>query len=106
MGNNLQEAINALKEKNQTQKIAKKTTTKSTPPISQVYSIPSTDILLDNLRKAVKLERNNQGLTQREIANKAHLSQATITRAERHMWISIYSLLKIIKALNKELILN
>ena len=51
----------------------------------------------------LKTERNNQGLTQRQIAAKANLSQGTITRAERHGQISIWALLRIVDALGKKI---
>lgn len=87
MSNNLQEALKAIAQQNQ-------------PPKGQ------TAIIREKLQAAIKNERLAQGLTQRKLAHMANMSQASITRAERHGWISLWALLKIAGALNKEIILN
>lgn len=60
----------------------------------------------DKLCASIKTERGMQGLTQRQLASKANMSQGTITRAERHGDISFTCLLRIADALGKEITLN
>lgn len=66
---------------------------------SQVYNTPPTQqpilIALDAIKREIKNERVKQKLTQRDLAAKCGMSQGTITRAERHGWISINCLLRI-----------
>jgi DNA-binding XRE family transcriptional regulator len=49
----------------------------------------------------IRSARMTQGITQRTLASRAGTSQGTITRAECHGWVSIYTLMKIAKGLNK-----
>jgi len=87
MSNNLQEALRAIAQQNK-------------PPKGQ------TAIIREKLQEAIKKERLNQGLTQRKLARMSNMSQATITRAERHGWISFWALIKIANALGKEISLT
>ena len=57
----------------------------------------------DNLKQIVKQERKRLGWTQRELARKADMSQGSITRAEKHGWVSYYAWIKIAHALGKQL---
>ena len=57
----------------------------------------------DNLKQIVKQERKAQGLTQRQLATMANMSQGSITRAEKHGWVSYYAWIKIAHALGKQL---
>ena len=58
---------------------------------------------MTQIQTDMKLERNRLGWTQRDLAKKAKVSQGTITRAERHGWVSIWTMLRIINALGKKL---
>ena len=84
MSNNLQEALKAIAQQNQ-------------PPKDQIT------IIKEKLQESIKNERLAQNLTQRKLAHMANMSQATITRAERHGWISFWALIKIANALGKEI---
>lgn len=80
----------------------------SNPPAqsnpTQIYNMGSgQNGAMAQLCADLRTERNNQGLTQRQLAAKANMSQGTITRAERHGWISIWALLKITSALGKQI---
>ena len=59
--------------------------------------------IMNQLCADIKAERMNQGMTQRDLAHKCGMSQGTITRAERHGWISIWALLRIVDALGKKI---
>lgn len=87
MSNNLTAALQAIAQQNQ-------------PPKDQIT------ILREKLQESIKNERLAQNLTQRKLAHMANMSQASITRAERHGWISLWALLKIATALNKTITLN
>jgi len=97
---NLQAAKDALQRKNT-----------APPPEPEPEPIPTVQInsrtgVRDALRISLKEERNKLGWSQRKLAAKAGLSQGTITRAERHMWISIGCLIRIVDALGKKLTLT
>jgi DNA-binding XRE family transcriptional regulator len=70
------------------------------PPIFTGYKKPGNN-LMQLLQKAIIAERKSQGLTQRQLAYKAGISQGTITRAEQHGYVSIWMMLRIIDALGK-----
>jgi DNA-binding XRE family transcriptional regulator len=91
--NNIQRAIQASKEKKEIEERNKNA------------NILSSNITANRakLKLQLKVERNAQGLTQRQLARKASLSQATITRAERHLWVSNPTLFQIAGALGKEI---
>ena len=100
---NLQEAIKIIQEnaancaqssKNQ-QNISQGYTPHTQPPAP-----PNSKTKLQEL---IRQERKNQKLSQRGLAQRAGCSQGTITRAERHLWISLHCLINIVKALGKEL---
>ena len=74
-------------------------------PIQNLNPSPSQKILT-KLQQEIKQERLNQNLTQRQLAYNAGLSQATITRAERHGWVSLFTMLKIISTLKKSLTIH
>jgi len=57
---------------------------------------------VDSIKASLKAERKNQGLTQRELARRAGVSQGTVTRAESQLWVSLTRLMKIAAALGKE----
>ena len=57
----------------------------------------------NNIMADIKSERRGQGLTQRELAKLAGMSQASITRAERNLWVSYTTIVRIAIALGKEL---
>lgn len=59
-----------------------------------------------NIMNMIKLERKNQHITQRELAARSGMSQGTITRAERHGYISINSLIRIVSGLGKKFIIQ
>ena len=61
---------------------------------------------LTKLMNEIKTERMKQGLTQRQLASMASMSQGSVTRIERHGYMSVWALLKITNALGKEIILN
>lgn len=61
---------------------------------------------MNQLCADLKAERNKQGLTQRDLAAKCGMSQGTMTRAERHGWISIWALIRIADALGKKITLT
>ena len=70
------------------------------------YTLANSAKIEDNrndLMTDIKSERAAQGLTQRELAKKAGMSQASITRAERNLWISNTTIIKIATALGKQL---
>jgi len=56
-----------------------------------------------NLGQLIRKERKAQALTQRNLAYKAGMSQASVTRAEKHGWVSISAWIKLAHALNKQL---
>ena len=64
------------------------------------------DVILQELRAQIRNERRLQGLTQRDLAAKAGLSQSTITRAERYSWISLNCLCRIAMGLGKKVIIS
>ena len=74
MSNNLQEALKAIAQQNQ-------------PPKDQIT------IIKEKLQESIKNERLAQNLTQRKLAHMANMSQASITRAERRGWISLWALI-------------
>lgn len=108
--NQLRAAMVALKEKE------KATTTQ----IEQIQIQPATSFggynhthqqtlitnNAENLRAEIKKERLAQGMTQRELATKSGMSQGTITRAERHLYISMWCLMRIVAALGKSITLK
>ncbi len=61
---------------------------------------------MGKIQASLKAERVAKGLTQRELAVIANMSQGSITRAEKNGWISITTLLRIANALGKEITLN
>lgn len=80
---------------------------KSKPiPVQQAQQKLNPITNMQKIQDSIKAERINQQLTQRELASKSGRSQGTITRIERHGWTSIWTLLKVVEALGKELILN
>ncbi|MFH0767708.1 MAG: helix-turn-helix transcriptional regulator [Bacillota bacterium] len=98
---NLAAAAAALEEKNQM------STGVNAPPVNSTQNKQSIyKNNMDEIQASIKKERNQQGLTQRQLAKKAGMSQGTITRAECHGWVSIWTMLRIINALGKKLILN
>ena len=99
---NLQAAIAALKNNNN----QTASTSSPTNPYQPNPTVSPTRANMLKIQASIKAERNNQGLTQRELAYKAGMSQGTITRAERNGWVSITCILRIANALGKELILN
>jgi DNA-binding XRE family transcriptional regulator len=121
---NLNAAMEALKNKADPQSAATMLTTKelleqmanasmtpinNTPSVVLNGSAGSWEYIREQMQKVqaqIKAERIAQGLTQRQLAYKADMSQGTITRAEKHGWISITCLLKIATALGKEIKLN
>lgn len=58
------------------------------------------------LMEMIRMERKNQHLTQRQLAQKAYTSQGTITRAERHGYVSLWTLITIVNGLGKKLIIQ
>lgn len=114
MSNNLTAAADALKK--QTQPAPPKGVAAAmaalqaiNQPAQAVQAPPAIDPIRLNMEKiqtSMRTERLTQALTQRELAIKANMSQGSITRAERHGWVSINCILKIANALGKELILN
>lgn len=107
--NQLRAAANALKEKSQpkTEQVfdAKTFATIQAINISKNIGEKVTDNW-KNIQEELLKERLAQGLTQREVATKASMSQATVTRAERHMQISLSCLMRIAAALNKKITLK
>jgi ribosome-binding protein aMBF1 (putative translation factor) len=71
-----------------------------TPP---TVSVSPSRTAMQNIQAAIKAERKAQQLTQRQLASKAGMSQASITRLERHGWVSIYTMIRVIDALGKQL---
>lgn len=67
--------------------------------LSQTARMKNRQDIMDD----IKNERFNQGLTQRELAKKAGMSQASITRAERNLWVSLNTIIRITVALGKEI---
>ena len=63
-------------------------------------------VIREKLQAAIKSERLAQGLTQKKLAYKCSMSQATITRAEKRGWISFWALIKIADALGKTISLT
>lgn len=56
-----------------------------------------------HLMSDIKMHRKMQGLSQRALANKAGMSQGTITRAENNLWCSLRTIMRIAEALGKTL---
>lgn len=63
-------------------------------------------ILNRKMQKMIKAERKKQGMTQKELARKTGFSQGTITRAEKHGWISLDCLLRLAAGLGKTINFN
>lgn len=111
MSTNLKAAAEALKKQSQPVPKGISTALKALNAINQPqsnsnpYASPVRSNM-EEIQNGIKKERNSQGMTQRQLANKAGMSQGTITRAERHGWISLTCLFRIANALNKKLILN
>lgn len=61
---------------------------------------------MTDLQKQIKLKRVGLGWTQRQLAQACDMSQGTITRAEKHGWISLNCLIKISIALGEQLMIN
>lgn len=61
---------------------------------------------LKDLGQLLKSERQAQCLTQRQVAQRAGLSETTVGRFEKHGWGSISAVLSIISALNKKITLS
>ena len=61
---------------------------------------------MEKIKAQIKAERIALGWSQRDLADKAGMSQGTITRAEKYGWISIWALLRITNALGKEIALQ
>lgn len=83
-------------------------TNQSAQPITSYYQnqMPNTNVaraMMSTIMQDIKEERLRQGLTQRQLAQKAGMSQATITRAEKNAWVSIWAILRIAAALGKSL---
>jgi DNA-binding XRE family transcriptional regulator len=57
----------------------------------------------DNLRIQIKQLRKAKGWTQRELAKHSGYSQGTITRAEKHLWVSLDCVIGIANALGLNL---
>ncbi len=112
MSNNLKAAAAALKKQSQPTPKGVVAAMAALHAINQPKQTPQTTAInpirlnMDEIKDSVRMERRNQNLTQRELARKANMSQGSITRAERHGWVSINCLLKISNALGKKLILN
>jgi DNA-binding XRE family transcriptional regulator len=66
-------------------------------------SVSPSRTAMQNIQATIKAERKAQQLTQRQLASKAGMSQASITRLERHGWVSIYTMIRVIDALGKQL---
>ena len=98
---NLQATANALKKQKSTQ--LSPTTQPNIIPTPTNNSLNTTQINMQELQDSIKIERKFQKMTQRQLASEANISQGTITRAERHGWVSIYTLMKIANALGKKL---
>ncbi len=62
--------------------------------------------ICESIQEQTKEKRLKQGLTQRELAKKANLSQGTITRAERNGCVSLDAYIRISIALEKPIIIN
>ena len=94
---NLSDAIEALKE------LEIPIPTTPEPTVTQQTQNPATSIrgMSDNIQNNIRTYRKQQGLTQKELGRKCNLSQGTITRAERHMYISLWCLLRIAEGLGK-----
>jgi len=58
---------------------------------------------MDRIKHSIKRERQLKGWTQRDLARESKYSQGTITRAEKHGWISINALISIAEALGKHI---
>lgn len=52
---------------------------------------------------AIKAKRKAKTMTQRELARKAGMSQGTVTRAEVHGWVSIWTMLRLLDALDAKI---
>jgi ribosome-binding protein aMBF1 (putative translation factor) len=109
---NLEKAIKALKnnkQKSQTIPMPKPEPEQEPAPNITLNNIPNGTVSfhsivrmnLRNIQNEIKTERLNQGLSQRALAIKANMSQATITRVERYGCMSIWALLKISNGLGK-----
>lgn len=61
---------------------------------------------MQKLQARVKELRTAKGWTQRDLAKKSGMSQGTITRAERHGWVSLWCLIRLSVALGAELQIN
>lgn len=88
----IQKAAEALANLNMQQ-----TSPSTTVQPSQAYNN------LKNLGEEIKTERMAQGLTQRDLAIKARMSQGSVTRAEKHGWVSIHCIIRLANALGKNL---
>lgn len=119
MNNNLKAAAAALKKQSQPVSKGMSAALKAFNEINQPQIAPQAQnnpnssgtsnpvrLNMEEIQKNIKQERNSQGMTQRELARKSGMSQGTITRAERHGWISLGCLFRIVNALNKKLIIN
>lgn len=87
------------------QALKNKPTVHSSPPSgntqpTQTYGFqPVKNTIMQEFQTAIKLKRKAQGLTQRALARKINLSQGTITRAEVHGYVSIWTMFRIIDGL-------
>lgn len=104
---NLQAAILALKTKNEQEPIEPIDKTQFIVGQKRAYLV--TEAARDNMDKVkaqIKSKRKALKWSQETLGKKTGLSQGTITRAERHGWISLYALLKISAALGEEMSIN
>ena len=107
---NLKEAVRALNNGAQPKKgqlaSAMQAIAQQTQQATQQTQHGQITVIKEKLQVAIKSERISQGLTQRQLAYKCNTSQATIARAEKHGWISFWTLIKIANGLNKEISLT
>lgn len=90
------------------QKVSQNTT--QAPPMAapqqNTYSYSPTRTNMNELQEQIRTKRKALGWSQRELAARCNMSQGTITRAERHGWISLTCLIRIALALNEKLIIS
>ena len=107
--NNLEQAKYRLtiQEANEKQKKSlSKSITNIAPPLTVPQNFNHRQWQITTSAK-LKTIRQSYGWSQRELAAKSNVSQATISRAEQNLWISLYTLNKVIEqGLNKKLIIQ
>ena len=98
---NLHAAAQALREKTNAQN--NPNTIGNSANVYQPQTQGSRNATMQIFQSALKTKRAAKCITQRELALKAGMSQGTVTRAEVHGWVSIWTMLRLLDALDAKI---